>query len=353
MGGKKSWVVTEIMRRKRLALLAIVFTVLLLFCLVRFDFSKTKALTPREPRLSCCKQLPSGKRLAELCALARDSPSECSCEDFMYCRMVVVTAVSSNHFQECQSFIGSVQTYLPTVKILIYDLGLSDSDRALASSYCNVEIRPLKYDKFPAHVRDLYTYAWKPVLLDEVTREYEIILYGDASARIVGPYIYDALRLLRHFPFIAGRRHKLPFMSFVHEDMLQYMKYPMSRKMLYNVGGVEANLFMFWANNTTKSHIVDPLLDCALHKECIAPEGAVLHGCAWYYPFIHSHWFRDGSYVGSHRYDQSALNLILVREFGFGRVKDYLNQTLNDALWHVDRTEKKFNHHIYFDARSC
>ena len=79
----------------------------------------------------------------------------------------------------------------------------------------------------------------------------------------------------------------------------------------------------------------------------------MLHGCAFYYPFIHSHWYRDGSYVGSHRYDQSALNLILIREFGLGKVKDYLNQTLNDALWHVDRTEKKFDTHINFHVKSC
>ena len=353
MSGKRFWILGgEIKRRKRLFLFtSVMVAVVVVFCLLRSDFSRKPALIPREPRLSCCKQMPE-KPLADLCAPSVDT-SGCSCEDFMYCHMVVVSAVSSNHFQEFKSFVGSVQKFLPSVKILVYDLGLSDHDRSLTASYCNVKIRSFKFDKYPAHVSDLYMYSWKPILLDEVAREYEIILYGDASVRILGPYIYDAFRLLRRFPFIAGRRHKLPFMSFVHEGMLEYMKYPFSRKMLYDVGGVEANLLLMWANNTTRKHIVEPLLDCAVHKECISPEGAVLHGCAFYYPFIHSHWYRDGSYVGSHRYDQSALNLILIREFGLGKVKDYLNQTLNDALWHVDRTEKKFDTHINFHVKSC
>lgn len=261
--------------------------------------------------------------------------------------------MSSNHFEEFKSLIGSVQAFLPGVKTVVYDLGLTDGDRATATSYCNVEIRSFAFDKYPVHVKDLHTYSWKPILLDEVARDHEIILYADASGRITGPYIFEAFKLLIRFPFIAGRRHKLPFMSFVHEGMLQYMKYPFSRKMLYSVGGVEANLFMMRVNNVTMNHIMKPWVDCALHPDCIAPKGAVLWGSAFYYPFIHTHWYRDGSYVGNHRYDQSALNLILIREFGLDKIKDYLNQTLNDALWQVDRTEKKFDRHIYFNVRSC
>ena len=345
-------------------LTVVIVGVVVAFCLLlRSDFSRKPALIPREPRLSCCKQM-SEKPLADLCAPSVESlsTSGCSCEDFMYCRMVAVTAVSSNHFQEFKSFVGSVQKFLPSVKILVYDLGLSDHDRSQIASYCNVKIRSFKFDKYPAHVSDLHTYSWKPIVLDEVVREYEIVLYGDSSVRITGPYIYDAFRLLRRFPFIAGSRHKIPFMSMVHEGMLEYMKYPFSRKMLYDVGGVEANLLLMWANNTTRKHIVEPLLDCAVHKECIAPKGAVLNCCTLYYLFIHNYWYRDGSYVGAHRYDQAALNLILIREFGLGKVKDYLNQTLNDALWHVDRTDDKrsgnhtyfgHNHHIYFNVKLC
>ena len=45
-------------------------------------------------------------------------------------------------------------------------------------------------------------------------------------------------------------------------------------------------------------------VDCAKKMECIAPEGSRLAPCNWSEPI----------FAGCHRYDQSALNLILFRE---------------------------------------
>ena len=58
-----------------------------------------------------------------------------------------------------------------------------------------------------------------------------------------------------------------------------------------------------------KEKFIEPWLDCALHVECIAPKGSK----GWPCGHIINH---DGHYIGCHRYDQSALNLILAREFG-------------------------------------
>ena len=50
-----------------------------------------------------------------------------------------MSAVSSNHFQEFKCFVGLVQKFLPSVKILIYDLGLLDHDRSQIASPVNAE----------------------------------------------------------------------------------------------------------------------------------------------------------------------------------------------------------------------
>ncbi len=46
-----------------------------------------------------------------------------------------------------------------------------------------------------------------------------------------------------------------------------------------------------------------------MHKECIAPQGARLGPCNFNIK-------PETAYAGCHRYDQSALNVILIREFG-------------------------------------
>ena len=50
-------------------------------------------------------------------------------------------------------------------------------------------------------------------------------------------------------------------------------------------------------------------VDCALHEECIAPKGAQLYHCSPNTP-------QEVDYCGCHRFDQSALNIILTQEFG-------------------------------------
>ena len=62
-----------------------------------------------------------------------------------------------------------------------------------------------------------------------------------------------------------------------------------------------------WANSVMKEKLIEPWLDCAVHKRCIAPGGTRVRPCQ----FTSRH---EGQYIGCHRYDQSALNVILTHE---------------------------------------
>ena len=258
---------------------------------------------------------------------------------YLYNRLVVVTAFSENHFEEAKDMIASMQTCLPDKKIIVYDLGLSSTNKNEVRKYCNVELRsfPFKHYRQP-HVKDLKTYAWKPVIVKLVSQEYDVIMYGDASLRMTSCDMSRALHHLLKFPFLDLSLTSFSAIEFTHDGMMKYLHYPehpKHRKDIAQLETLQATCFLMWANSVMLEKLIKPWLDCALHQECIAPKGSRLRPCN----------FSDvghGRYVGCHRYDQSALNLILAREFGVDGLLKGANKTITDPTWRVDRHKTEY-----------
>ena len=202
-------------------------------------FPKDGLIRPH-PRIFCC-DLISGIPLETICPsnvskttsvpVARNNSTKCTCEDFLYCRLVVMTAISSNHFREAQDMIAGVQANLPYTHLIVYDLGLSIGEKTQLSKYCNVEVRPLDFSKYPLHVEKLETFAWKPIITSEITREYEIVMYGDASLRIFQHATENLLPFLLEFPFVSGPTGKQPIAAMTHDSTLNYLGLNMPRAM--------------------------------------------------------------------------------------------------------------------------
>ena len=244
-------------------------------------------------------------------------------------RLVTVTAISDNHFRESLGMLSSVETCLPHNKIILYDLGLNDKNkRTIKQQYKTVEIQPFPFSDYKnlSHVRDLRTFAWKPIIIHKVSLDYDIIMYGDASMRMRSCDIRRALEHLLHFPLFAAGRLRYIAIEFTHDGMIEYLQYPKSREALANMYSIQAGGWLLWANAMMKEVLIEPWLDCALHKECIAPAGATIKPC-------HLTNRHDGHYVGCHRYDQSALDLILAREFGAVSSLRARNETVRKSIW--------------------
>ena len=234
----------------------------------------------------------------------------------MYNRLVVVTALSSNHFNESKDMIASVQKYLPQTKIILYDLGLTEDEKLSVSEYCNVEVRPMDWDRYPSYVTYLYNFAWKPLIVEEVSHESDVILYGDASLRVVSSDINAALQALLDFPFLGAAPYTgWTSISLTHDGTIDYLGYPPSRKNMSQWGQLQAGCWLMLLNSVMRERFLKNWVDCALHKECIAPKGAVVYFSQCRQDDLK---YKDGRYIGCHRFDQAALNIILAREFGLG-----------------------------------
>ena len=249
----------------------------------------------------------------------------------LYEHLVVLTAFSNNHFEEARDMIASVQTCLPNKKIIVYDLGLNRIQRNQTLKYCNVELRPFPFNDYQQpHVRKLDTYAWKPIITKLVSLEYDVIMYGDASLRMKSCNIRKALAYLFKFPFLGMNPLFHSTIEFTHDGMMEYLHYPKARKDIAHVQTLEASFYLMWAHSIMREKLIEPWLDCALHQECIAPMGSKLWPCNFT-------TFHDGHYIGCHRYDQSALNLILTREFGVDSILKGANRAITSPVWKVTK----------------
>ena len=225
--------------------------------------------------------------------------------------MVVVTAFSSNHFNEALDMLGSVYYYLPRVKIIIYDLGLSSSQVKSLKHLDNLEVRPYSFRAHPifgSGKRGLGGYTWKVHIINAVSQQYNVLLWLDTSIRIVKPLTNGVLQRLIIFPLIAGKIHNFNnIATFAVDSTIQYLN--VSRKDMIGIKGFQANCLLFYMNNKIKV-LLNKWVDCAEHRECLYGIGGILKLCnVDIQP-------QQVTYNGCHRYDQVALNLLVAKVFG-------------------------------------
>ena len=289
---------------------------------------------------NCCS-IAERKKLEDLCPLNVVPPSiegvNCSCTDYMLCKLVMLIAISSNHFCESEKYFAEANAKLPKTKVIVYDLGLKKNESEALQSYCNVqEVRKFKFDQYPGHVKDLHNYAWKPLLINEMSKDFELFFYCDSSCRVKKDVLISFLPYLLQFPFLPALKAKRSEIINTHDGMLKYFNLGMTREEMVAAlpRGFQGGGMLMRSDYALKNpdNLLSRWVDCAMHVECIAPKGANRSGCNF-------HTKPDYAYVGCHRYDQSALNVIII-QLGGPYLKAVVNGTIPPVnLANVERGE--------------
>ena len=174
-------------------------------------------------------------------------------------------------------------------------------------------------------------------IVNEVSKQYSVFLWLDASARLLKPLTDGFLQRLFQFPLAAGHKHcyNTNMVSFAVNSTLEHLH--LTRESMRGVLGFEANILLFKMDNNTQ-FLIDQWVDCALHKKCMYGVNRPKQDCR---PergtFI--------AYNGCHRFDQSTLNLIVAKYFGKKRANEIAVQVCIetfDIIRHATNVERDY-----------
>ncbi|KAK0064622.1 hypothetical protein Bpfe_005711 [Biomphalaria pfeifferi] len=223
--------------------------------------------------------------------------------------VIIASASSSNHYHEMQAMFQSLhQVVYPkfsNFSVVLFDIGLSLEERRITEKNCKCQVVSFPAEIFPPHVKNNLCYSWKPlIILATVSRARKYLVWQDSSVRWFDNFrvVFDRTQVYGHqfLRFIDSSRVpsntiKQTF-DYIGDEPCAYLPYP----------EVQGNCMLHKRDPFVIQAILEPWVRCALEKDCICPAdpGSVL-GCKTNL-IIHR----------CHRFDQSALTIILAKVYG-------------------------------------
>jgi hypothetical protein len=187
---------------------------------------------------------------------------------------VLVTGADKTHALSLFNLLRSIALWEPDIRVIVYDLGLTTSQRReLSAEFPSREIRLFDYASYPKYF-DIRVkageFAWKPVIFSEVFEEVKCCLaWFDAGNLLTRPL--TLLRKVVQWTGFYSPFAKRNLAAWTHPGTLEYMKVEPWIRPKTTLAGycVAANY------NFPKARVfVEKWRECALIKDCIAPAGS-------------------------------------------------------------------------------
>ncbi|XP_060592065.1 uncharacterized protein LOC132746819 [Ruditapes philippinarum] len=252
---------------------------------------------------------------------------------------VFVTAFDDSHLNESQGLFKSIHEvflnskYRKRLMVIVYDLGIRPSNLLKLKKNCKCEVRRFQYEKFPPHVKRIHTYAFKPIIVQEILMEFGFLWWMDTSVRLTTTDIKFVLsRAARYGTLftVSGNTKAVGTLTkhtskatfdYLQEDSCKFKSFH----------EIWATSLMFHINNVTRS-VVKACATCALNEECIAPPGSRI--------ICNMELEIDGR---CHRFDQSVFGIIIRRLFHDNDLPHH-DRNLPQHIYSIRR--KNFEHYF-------
>lgn len=230
---------------------------------------------------------------------------------------VFLTAFSDNHAHEGFELIAQIAKYFPTKKLILYDIGLKNEHVKTIQNKTHVLLKKFNFSAYPSDVQNLIEYRWKPLIIAQELVEHPALLWMDTSVYFEKGNISELLTRVKNneiFPWtimdIAGHST----FAATTKGMIDFLN--CSNEILYDMQ-LSANFMLIYRTEKIIRNVLKWWVLCALEKECMAPKGAEL-----YCSFAKD---RFKTYGKCHRYDQSAINILLAKGTEFRGYQNYFH----------------------------
>lgn len=113
------------------------------------------------------------------------------------------------------------------------------------------------YNKYPQHVKNLFNYAFKPIIIQEALQEFGFVFWVDTSFRIRHnkafqlQILFDQARTERGFKIWQQKR---TLYCFVHAGMYEYFNTDVTLYREKEYRGVHGGAIMMYNNQFTQLH---------------------------------------------------------------------------------------------------
>ncbi|XP_050414616.1 uncharacterized protein LOC126828707 [Patella vulgata] len=243
----------------------------------------------------------------------------------------IVFGISSNHFDEAKASLYSLDTILrpayPDIKVIIYDIGLNETERQAVRRYGKCELRTFEFDKYPEHIKVLHLCAWKPIIIQEVLNQYGFVMYMDASGRIRSSRFTPTFNFVKETGVIFRSVEHLPFFLVNHTFPKTFEYFQEKPCLFHKIKEAGATFGLVVKNNLYSYAIMRSWLTCALQRYCIMPEGTEQRlRCP----------FDVFKYHKCHREDQSALGIAISMIYHYPEPQPYLAE----EIYYINRDKK-------------
>lgn len=220
---------------------------------------------------------------------------------------VVGTAMASDQLFRLPGFLEACQAHFPDHPVVVYALDMGTVDLVTAHNLCNSSnctLRTLNFDFYPPHVSNLKIYAYRPIIIQELLRQAGAVLWLEPDYQLTSAP--DPLRVvalaLKEGLAAPWSPEPQPTSALTHVGMFEYLR--ASREAFFFHRMVDPSVMLLYDSPQVRGRLMLPWVKCALVAECITPVGSQSTGCR----FDKKPLYR---YSGCHRYDMSALNVIL------------------------------------------
>ncbi|KAK3918895.1 GMP reductase [Frankliniella fusca] len=226
----------------------------------------------------------------------------------------VVTYVKSHgHEKYAIAFLRNVQHFLPNSTVLIYNLGLNQEKIQTILNHCDNSrcmVLTFSLESFPSHVSDDVSHAYRPLIIQDALNRVGGVFFLECNIRLT-----KSPKSFLKMPISSQKGHGIiawatrqATSSLTHPNMFGYFHTTTENFLFQSM--VEANKLLIYNTADIHNNIMLPWVQCALTEECIFPIGAQSSGC-------HFNKKPQYRYSGCHRYDASALNIVLGLQFDF------------------------------------